>query len=130
MLSTLPLYLAYVATSVGLMVVFVAIYMHITPYRELALIRAGNRTAAVSLGGVLIGFGLTLASTAAHSVGILDLALWGAIALVCQVAVYFVATFLLKDLKDGIESDRLGFGLLLAAMSITMGLINAGALTY
>lgn len=130
MLNTIPIYLAYVATSVALLVGAIAVYMVITPYRELALIRDGNRTAAISLGGVLIGFGLALASTAAHSVGVGDMALWGAIALACQVAVYYVATLLLKGLKEGIEADKTSFGLTLAAMSITMGLINAGSLTY
>lgn len=129
-MSTLPLYLAYIGTALGLLVGFAWVYMIITPYNELALIRAGNRTAAISLGGVLIGFGLALSGTATHSDGLLDMLRWGGVSLACQVAVYFVATMLLKGFREGIEEDKNSFGILLAAMSITMGLINAGAVSY
>ena len=130
MLSTLPLYLAYVATAVGLLGGFTVVYMYITPYHEVRLIRAGNRAAAFSLGGVLIGFGLVLASTAAHSVNLLDMVLWGAVALAFQILVFFATALLLKDLRAGIEADKHSYGMIVAAMSITMGLINAGAVTY
>ncbi|NYZ11924.1 DUF350 domain-containing protein [Azospirillum sp. RWY-5-1] len=130
MLETLPLYLGYVATSVALLVLFTAIYTVITPYHELTLIRAGNKAAAFSLGGVVIGFALVLASTAAHSVNLLDLALWGAVAMVCQIAVFFGVAMLLKGFRAGIEAGNEAFGLALAAMSVAVGLINAGAVTY
>lgn len=129
-METLPLYLAYVATCAGLLVAFTAIYAAITPYHELSLIRAGNKAAAFSLGGVVIGFALALASTAAHSVGLLDLAAWGAVALACQVAVFFAVTALLKGFREGIESGNEAFGLALGAVSVAVGLINAGAVTY
>lgn len=129
-MSTFPLYLAYLGTAIGLLAVFARIYMFITPYNELALIRAGNKTAAISLGGVLIGFGLALSGTATHSEGLLDMVKWGAVSLASQVAVYFAVTMLLKDFRDGIEADKASFGILLAAMSIAMGLINAGSVSY
>ncbi len=129
-MSNLPLYLAYVVTALGLLGAFTAIYVYITPYHELALIRAGNRTAAFSLGGVLIGFGLVLASTVAHSVNLLDMALWGGVALAFQILVFLLAALLLKELRAGIEADKHSYGITLAAMSIATGLINAGAVTY
>ena len=54
-------HLLYFALSIVLIAVFIAIYTAITPYREVALIRAGNTAAAVSLGGALLGFSLPLA---------------------------------------------------------------------
>lgn len=128
-MSSLTLYLAYVGTAIALLVVFTALYILITPYREISLIRQGNKTAAISLGGTLIGFGLVLASTAAHSISLLDMAMWAAVALAFQVIVFFVTAQVLRDLKTGIEADRNSYGIVLAALSITMGLINAGAVT-
>ncbi len=129
-MDTLPLYLAYLGTCVGLLVAFTVVYTAITPYREFSLIRDGNKAASISLGGTLIGFGVALASTASHSIGVLDLAIWGTIALACQIGVFFVATLLLPGLRQGIEADRNSYGITLAAMAITMGLINAGAVSY
>ena len=129
-MDTLPLYLAFLGTAIGLLVVFTWGYMKITSFNELALIREGNRTAAISLGGLLIGFGLALSGTAANSAGVLDLLMWGGVSLASQLATYYAATFLLKDFRKGLEADKTSYGILLAAMSIAMGLINAGAVTY
>lgn len=129
MLSTLPLYLAYVGTALALLIGFTAVYMFITPYRELHLIRQGNCAAAYSLGGTLIGFALVLSSTAAHSANILDMAVWGAVAMGFQVLVFVAASFALTELRTGMEADKTSYGVALGAMSIAMGLINAGAVT-
>ena len=48
--------------SLALTALFLAIYVRITPYREFALIRAGNVAAAASLSGALLGFVIPLAS--------------------------------------------------------------------
>lgn len=128
-METLPLYLAYIATSAVLMVVFTTVYMAITPYHEFGLIRAGNKAAAFSLGGVLIGFAVALASTATHSGSLIDLAMWGAIALACQIAVFFAVTLALPGFRAGIEAGNEAFGLTLGAVSVAVGLVNAGALT-
>mgnify|MGYP003705424579 CR=1 FL=1 len=47
-LQTLGNFLAYFVASVGLSAVFLGLYTWITPYREAALIHAGNRAAARS----------------------------------------------------------------------------------
>jgi len=79
-ISGFPLFLLYFATSVALLVLFVAIYMRVMPHRELALIREGNVAAALSLSGALIGFVLPLASAVAHSVNPVDMVVWGSCA--------------------------------------------------
>ncbi|CAK0760813.1 putative membrane protein [uncultured Gammaproteobacteria bacterium] len=128
-MSNLTLYLAYLGTSIVLLVAFVAIYVVITPYNELSLIRAGNRTAAISLGGTLIGFALPLTATVAHASGWLDLVLWATVALACQLAVFGLVSSLIGHFSEGIEADKTGYGIILAAMSIAVGLLNAGAVT-
>lgn len=123
-------YAAYFATAIGLFAAFVAIYGLVTPYRELKLIRQGNRTAAISMGGALIGFGLPLAGTLASSASVVDLAMWGAVALVAQLLVFFVANMALAGFREGVESDKNSYGITLASLSVAVGLINAGAVTY
>src|SRR6185295_11009993 len=81
-------FLVYFGLSLLFVALYLAIYVHVTPYREFALIREGNAAAAASLSGSLIGFVLPLASAVIHSVNTWDMALWAAIALVVQIAVY------------------------------------------
>jgi putative membrane protein len=130
MLADLPAYLAYAVTSLLLLAVFLAIYVVITPYREIRLIREGNRAAALSFGGTTIGLGIALFSVLAGATSLLDLALWGVVALSFQLLAFFVARLLLTGLREGIEGGRDSYGLTLGAMSIAVGFVNAGALTY
>ena len=48
--------------ALALLAIFAAIYVRVTPYNEIALIREGNMAASISLSGALIGFVLPLAS--------------------------------------------------------------------
>lgn len=71
-LSTFPNFLAYFAGGSGLTAIFVLLYTNLTPYREIALIRAGNTAAAIAFVGALLGFVMPLASVIAHSASLLD----------------------------------------------------------
>ncbi|MSO76221.1 MAG: DUF350 domain-containing protein [Alphaproteobacteria bacterium] len=128
-MANLGLYVAYMAVSVGLIVVAVGIYMLVTPYHEIKLIRAGNTAAAYSLGGMVIGFATAVASASAHSVGMVDMVIWSAVALIGQLLAFFAAAALLGGFKAGMEQDKTSYGLALGALSIAVGIVNAGALT-
>jgi putative membrane protein len=129
MFTDLPLYLAFLGTAVALLVVALAIYLMITPYQEIRLIRQGNQAAAYSFGGTAIGMAIVLHSTASGTFNVLELAAWGAVGLVGQVIVFLAVWLLLPRLKQGIEEDKVSYGVLLGALSIAMGILNAGALS-
>ncbi len=129
MYAALPLYLAFIGTAVGLLVVGLAIYLMITPYHEIRLIRQGNKAAAYSFGGTAIGMAIMLYSTATGSFNVLELAAWGGVGLVGQILVFLVVSLLIPGLKQGIEEDKTSQGILLGALSIAMGILNAGALS-
>lgn len=129
MLDTLPLYFTFLGTCVALLTVAVLLYMLITPYHEVRLIRQGNSAAAISLGGTVIGMAIALFSVASGTYAILELLLWGGVALVSQVAVFGLVCLKLPGFRQGIEEDRIGYGITLGAFSIAMGILNAGALS-
>jgi putative membrane protein len=129
-LAGLDDFLVYFALSILFVAVFLAIYVHVTPYREFALIRAGNAAAAASLSGSLLGFVLPLASTVVHSVNLWDMALWAGIALVVQILVYLVVRFLVPDIVRHIPEGQTGSGVFLGAASLAAGILNAACLTY
>jgi len=129
MYAALPLYLAFIGTAVGLLVVGLAIYLMITPYHEIRLIRQGNKAAAYSFGGTAIGMAIMLYSTATGTFNVLELAAWGGVGLVGQILVFLVVSLLIPGLKQGIEEDKTSQGILLGALSIAMGILNAGALS-
>ncbi len=129
MLATLPLYLMFLAVAVALLAAALAIYVVLTPYREVTLIRGGNRAAAISFGGTAIGMAVVLSSTAASTSDVTELAVWGALGLIGQLFVFLVVTLLIPGLKQGLNDDKVAYGILLGALSIAMGILNAGAIS-
>ena len=129
-LAGLPSFLFYFATAIGLLLLFVTVYILITPYHEIALIRESNAAAAASLGGAILGFVLPLASAIAHSVSLLDMAVWGLIALVIQLLVYGVGRLLLPNLARDIPAGHVASGVLVGALSLAIGILNAACMTY
>src|SRR3989338_6990034 len=84
-LAALPNFLAYLGAALALLTVFMAIYLYVTPYDEIALTRNNNPAAAISLSGAVLGFAMPIANVIAHSDTLLDLAVWGVIAGVVQL---------------------------------------------
>jgi putative membrane protein len=123
-------FLVYLGISAVLMLIFVAVYVRITPYREFALIREGNVAAACSLSGTIIGMVLPLSSAITYSVNLVDLAVWGTIALVVQLIVFIIARIALPNIVHDIPAGKLASGIFLGAISIAAGLLNAAAMTY
>ncbi|MDQ7995683.1 MAG: DUF350 domain-containing protein [Luteibacter sp.] len=129
-LFTLPAFVAYLALGVFYFVAFVVTYIWITPQREMALIREGNLSAAISLGGAAIGFVQPLASAIAHSVSLVDLALWGLVAWVVQLLTHLVLRLVVRDLRGRIEADVRSVALFVAIVAACVGTLNAAAMTY
>ena len=129
MYTDLPLYLAFLGTAVGLLVVAMAIYLMITPYHEIRLIRQGNQAAAYSFGGTAIGMAIVLHGTASGTFDVMELAAWGGVGLIGQIVVFLVVSVMIPGLRKGLEEDQVAYGVLLGALSISMGVLNAGALS-
>jgi putative membrane protein len=123
-------FLIYLAASLALLALAIAIYTWITPYRELALIRKGNVAAAASLSGTILGFAIPLAHAVAQSVNLAEMALWGVIALGVQLLVFFVVTRLIPDIARDIPDGKIAPGILLGALSLATGILNAACMTY
>jgi len=119
----------YFVLALGVAMLFVVIYIWITPYREFALIRQGNVAAAISLGGALLGFSLPLAKAVAQSANVLDMLIWAGVALVAQLMAFIVARAVLKDITSNIEEGKPAAAIFLAAVSISIGLLNSAAMT-
>ncbi|NCY25028.1 MAG: DUF350 domain-containing protein [Alphaproteobacteria bacterium] len=128
-LATLPAFLTWFPISALLMAVFAAIYLRVTPWPELRLIRAGNAAAAASFSGALLGYALVLASVLAHAVSRGDLLVWGVIGLAVQVLAFFVARLLLgPELTRRMEEGQVASGLFLGVISLTAGMLNAASM--
>ncbi len=129
-LAGLGSFLGYFGLAVAFVVAYLAIYVRITPYREFALIRDGNAAAAASVSGSLLGFVLPLASAVIHSVNPWDMAIWAVVALAVQIVVYLVMRALMPGIVRHIPEGRVGAGVILGAVSLAAGILNAACMSY
>ena len=127
-LNALPAFASFFATALLLLTAFLGLYLLVTPYNELALIRAGNEAAAVSLGGAIVGFALPIAVSVAVSHSIPAMLGWGVVAGGVQLLAYVAARLALPTLNEAIPQGRLAAGIFLAALSLGVGILNAGCI--
>lgn len=126
--SSLPAFAGYFATALALLAVFVVLYVFVTPYSELALIREGNVAAAISLGGAVIGYALPIAVAVASSHNIMAMIGWGVVACIVQLMVYVIARLALPQINLAIPQGKVASGIFLASLSLGIGILNAGCI--
>ena len=129
-IAGLPLFLAYLGSAAVLTGIYIVVYMWVTPHAEIKLIRENNLAAAVAFAGSLIGFSLPLANTIAGSVSRVDCAIWGLIALVVQILIYFIARIPMPKMSGRIEKGEMASGVWLGSASLAGGLLNAACMSY
>ena len=99
------------------------------PFDEMGLIRQGNIAAALSLGGALVGFSMTVASGLLHIDGLLPFFAWSTGAAAIQLLTYILVSRLLHMSKQQIEGNNIAFGVLLASISVSVGAVSAAGLS-
>jgi len=124
-----PHLLFHLFVTLALFALAVWIYWKVTPHDEMRLIREGNVAAAVSCAGAMLGLALPLALCLASSIIAMEILLWGAVTLVIQLVVFRLADWAVTDLTARIERGELSTAILLAGIKISVGAINAAAVS-
>ncbi|HAA93807.1 MAG: hypothetical protein CMM48_08095 [Rhodospirillaceae bacterium] len=127
LMAGLPFLLLHSSVTFLMLAAALAIYVWITPFDELALIKDGNTAAAITLGGAIVGFAIPLAVTLKTSLNLWDIVIWGIVTLLLMLIAYRVMDFLVRDFERRVEADETGPAILLAAIKIAVGLIAAAS---
>jgi len=126
-------FLSYLGVSIGLLVIGMLLFTLSTPkIKEFQLIAQKNVSAAMLLGGKVVGLAIVLGAAAEYSISLLDMAIWGAIGIVAQVVVFFIAELITIrfSIQKAIEEDNRAVGTMLLSLSIAVGWIVAKCLSY
>lgn len=124
-----PNFIIQLGVALGLFVASLIIYTIMTPHKELALIRAGNPSAALAYGGVIVGLAIPLGACLAHSFGLFDLLIWGVVTLLLQLLAFRFADIFLHGLPRRIAEGDVAAAVFLMAIKIGLALILAGAVS-
>jgi putative membrane protein len=126
-------FLGFFLTAIVLVIIFLYLYAIVTPYDDYKLIFEDNNLAAsLGFGGAIIGVSIPLYSALVHSTSYLDFTIWGAIAILIQLIFAFIVTRLSGkySFEEKISNGVISVGILMAFLSISIGLLNAGSMSY
>ena len=129
-LSGFDQFLIYAGLAVAFIYAYMIVYLWVTPYKELKLIKDGNIAAALSLSGSVLGFTFPLAKAISQAMHPWDMMLWALIAGIVQIFVYVAVRYSLLNVVRRIPDGQVATGIVLAAISISAGLLNAACMTY
>lgn len=120
-------------TAMIVFAVFLFLYAKVTPYNDYQMIFGENNTAAaLGLGGAVVGLCIPLYSALVHSVSYIDFVMWAGVAISIQLIFAFALTRLSGkfSVEKHINNGDISVGVLMAFMSISIGLLNAGSMSY
>jgi putative membrane protein len=133
-------FLLYLVTTLGLIGAGLGIFLIITPYKEMKLIKEGTSTditkvnaaqaSAHDLGGKMIGLCVVLASAIYHSANLMELILWGLVAIVAQIVTYYLFGWItpFKVAKE-IQMGNVSVAILGSRLSLGCSLIIAALIS-
>jgi putative membrane protein len=126
--SGLPVLLGQFAVTLLLLGLGIVVYMWLTPFNERRLIREGNSAAGIVVLGTLLALSLPLAATLASSLVVLDILVWGLVALVIQLLAFVVAARLMRELPRMIEAGNVAAALVVVGIQLAIAILNVGAM--
>lgn len=132
-MTSIFFFLLFFLTAVAVLILFLYLYAKVTPYDDYKLIfEENNVAAALGFGGAVLGLCIPLYSALVSSVSYFDFFLWALVAMSVQLLFAYGVTkkkgkfSFEKHIEEGVVSA----GILMAFLSISIGLLNAGSMSY
>ncbi|HEX4185841.1 MAG TPA: DUF350 domain-containing protein [Stellaceae bacterium] len=126
--SGLPKLILQVVVCAVLLAVGVAIYVRLTPFREREMVADGNAAAGTVLAGAILALAIPLAAMLATSGTLLDVLVWGVVALILQLLTLGVVVLAMRNFRGMIEGGNIAAAITLAGAQIAVALLNAAAM--
>ena len=126
--SGLPKLIIQFVTCAGLLAIGVAIYVRVTPFREREMVVHGNAAAGTMLAGAILALAIPLAAMLATSGTLLDVLVWGVVALILQLITLGVVALVMRNFRTMIEGGNIAAAVTLAGAQIAVALLNAAAM--
>jgi putative membrane protein len=125
-------FVTYFGVALILLVVGLVIMELTTKNKEYKLIAEGNKAASYLLGGRVLALSIVLYSALANAISLFDLVIWGSIAVIAQVIVFYLAELLTPNFNvvKAIDDNNEAVGIFLMLLSIAIGVVIAGSITY
>jgi len=129
LLHALPVFLAQFGIALATLIVALVVVLHATPAAEVRLIREGNLAAAVWAAGTTVAMAMPIGAAMrfSHTTG--EVAVWGALAAIIQIAAYYAAAALFGKSRASVEAGELASAVAVVGAQLGVAFINTAALS-
>lgn len=124
-----PVLLLHVAIALAILIIGTVLYVWMTPWEDLKLVREGNTAAGIALGGIILGLGIPVAACIPGAINHWDILFWGVITLILQMVTFKVLDLILSGLPERIEAGEIGAAVVLSAAKLAVAAIVAAAVS-
>ena len=124
----LPMLILQVVVCAILLAIGVAIYVRLTPFHEREMVEGGNIAAGTMLAGAILALAIPMAAMLATSSRLLDILVWGVVALVLQLLTLGIVALGMRNFRSMIEGGNVAAAITLAGAQIAVALLNAAAM--
>jgi putative membrane protein len=124
-----PITLLHGGVTVLILFAAAALYVLLTPHKEITLIRDGNTAAAVSMAGVLVGLAIPLAVSLKASTNLIEIGLWGAATTIVQLLVFRLVDIVLRGLPRRIQDGEMSAAAMLVGAKLATAIIIGAAVS-
>lgn len=97
------------------------------------ILEDGNIAVALKLAGKLVGLAIVIMSAAKYSVNYGDFIIWSLVGIIAQMVTYWIAEFILFpkiSFAKKVEEGNIAVAALLFTLSVTVGLLISGSISY
>ena len=133
LLGSFLFFTLFFLSAILIVALFLYLYAIVTPYDDYKLIfQENNSAAAIGFGGAIVGLCIPLYSALVSSVSYVDFIIWATIAMIIQLLFALIITRVKSrfSFEKLINEGVVSVGILMAFLSISIGLINAGSMSY
>lgn len=125
LISGLPQIFGHAGMAAVLLAGGVFLYIRLTPFDDMKLVREGNIAAAISLFSIIVGLAIPLAICLSQVSAFTDLLFWGGFTVALQLFAFKVCDWMLSDLSARIERGEISASIVLLAVKLAAAFINS-----
>jgi putative membrane protein len=126
MFAAITAFLTYLGASATLLAAFIYIYAKATPYKEFRLIEHDNAAVAITFAGAVLGFTPPLVASIYYTQSIGEMCIWAGITCLVQLVVLVA----LRKQARRIEEGHVASAVMVATVSLAVGLLNAASISH
>lgn len=126
MFAAITAFLTYLGASATLLAAFIYIYAKATPYKEFRLIEHDNAAVAITFAGAVLGFTAPLMASIYYTQSLGEMCIWAGITCLVQLVVLVA----LRKQARRIEEGHVASAVMVATVSLAVGLLNAASISH